>query len=142
MVAQELDFSVIIRMLSSNYQPVRHASLLLLLELSKSKSLSDKIGSVAGAILMLITIKYRASIDGFASEKASETLENLEQSPDNIKRMAENGFLEPLLSNLAEGNVTKNTLRFGALGAKLTHCLCSTQAAKRSRPKWRAISGK
>ena len=107
MVAEELDFSALIRMLSSNYEPVRHASLLLVLELSKSKTLCDKIGLVTGAILMLITIKYRTSIDGFASEKASETLENLEKSPDNIKRMAESGFLEPLLSNLAEGNTKK-----------------------------------
>ncbi|PON79806.1 Coatomer beta subunit [Parasponia andersonii] len=102
-IAEELDFSALIRMLSSSYQPVRHASLLLLLELSRSESLCDKIGLVTGAILILITIKYKPSIDAFASEKAGETLKNLERSPNNIRRMAENGLLEPLLYNLAEG---------------------------------------
>lgn len=104
MIAEELDFSTLIRMLSSTYQPLRHASLLLLLELSRSETLCDKIGLVTGAILILITIKYKPSIDAFASEKAGETLKNLERSPNNIKRMAENGLLEPLLYNLAEGS--------------------------------------
>lgn len=106
MIAEELDFSVLIRMLSSNYQPIRHATLLLLLELSRLQALCDKIGLVTGAILMLITIKYKHSVDAFAAEKAGETLTNLESSPNNIKRMAESGLLGPLLYNLKEGKQT------------------------------------
>lgn len=103
MIAEELDFSVIIKLLSYGHQALRHASLLLLLELSKSQYLCDKIGLVRGVILLLITIKYKTSVDAFASEKAEEILKNLERSPANIKLMAENGLLEPLLCNLTEG---------------------------------------
>ena len=53
---------------------------------------------------MLVTIKYNWSSDIFALEKADEILKNLETSPNNIKRMAENGYLEPLLHHLIEGN--------------------------------------
>lgn len=53
---------------------------------------------------MLISIKYKPSIDEFASEKADEILRNLERAPNNIKRMAECGLLEPLLNQLTEGN--------------------------------------
>ena len=104
MVAKGMDISTIIKMLSSNDQPIRHASLLFLLELSRSQSLCEKIGSVTGGILMLVTIKYNWSSDVFALEKADEILKNLETSPNNIKRMAENGYLEPLLHHLIEGN--------------------------------------
>ncbi|KAA8529286.1 hypothetical protein F0562_033915 [Nyssa sinensis] len=101
-IATTIDLSMIIKMLSSNDQPIRHTSLLLLLELSRSQSLCEKIGSVTGGILMLITIKYKQSSDAFASEKADEILRNLERSPDNIKLMADNGLLEPLLNHLIE----------------------------------------
>jgi hypothetical protein len=53
---------------------------------------------------MLIRIKYNLSVDAFSSETADEILRNLERSPENIKMMAENGFLEPLLKHLTEGN--------------------------------------
>ncbi|XP_040374003.1 putative U-box domain-containing protein 42 isoform X2 [Rosa chinensis] len=103
MIAEIINIPSIIEMLSSSHQSIRHASLLFLLELSRSEALCEKIGSVTGAILMLITIKYRWSYDAFASEKADKTLRNLELSPNNIKRMAENGLVEPLLKNLTEG---------------------------------------
>lgn len=102
-IAKTIDISIIIKFLSSSQQPVRHASLLFLLELSRSQPLCEKIGSVTGGILMLITIKYNRSIDAFASEKADEILKNLERFPDNIKCMAENGLLEPLIYHLNEG---------------------------------------
>lgn len=104
MVAKVMDISTTIKMLSSDQQPIRHAALLFLLELSRSQSLCEKIGSAAGGILMLITIKYNWSFDAFALEKADEILKNLERSPNNIKRMADNGYLEPLLHHLIEGN--------------------------------------
>lgn len=99
-----VDISTIIKMLSSNHTPVRHASASLLLELSKCQSSCYKIGMVAGGILMLITVKYRQSSDAFASETADQILKNLEILPDNIKLMAENGYWEPLLAHLVEGN--------------------------------------
>lgn len=104
MITKTMNISTIIKMLSSNHQRIRHASLMFLLELSRSLSLCEKIGSVPGGILMLINIKYKHSIDAFASEKADETLRNLERVPNNIKHMAECGHLEPLLDHLAEGN--------------------------------------
>ncbi|XVF03112.1 hypothetical protein REPUB_Repub04eG0232800 [Reevesia pubescens] len=103
MIANIMDVSKLIELLSSSHQPVRHASLLFLLELSRSQALAGKIGSATGAILMLIRVKYNHHVDSFASQKADEILKNLEIYPDNIKQMAEYGFLEPLLNNLTEG---------------------------------------
>lgn len=91
-------------MLSSGHIPARHASALLLFELTGTQFFHDKIGTVAGGILMLITVKYRQS-DVFTSEMADKILKNLERLPDNIKLMAENGFWEPLLTHLVEGNI-------------------------------------
>ncbi|KAK6133958.1 hypothetical protein DH2020_032299 [Rehmannia glutinosa] len=104
-IAKTLDISTIIKMLSSNHIPVRHASASLLLELSRSQVFCVKIGTVAGGILMLITAKFRQSSDAFASETADEILKNLEGLPDNIKLMAENGYWDPLLTHLVEGNI-------------------------------------
>ncbi|KAF5745331.1 putative Armadillo/beta-catenin-like repeat family protein [Tripterygium wilfordii] len=104
-LVKAMDISTIIKLLSSSHQAIRHASLLLLLELSRSQNLCDIIGSVAGMILMLITMKYnQRAKDDFASTKAHEILQNLEKCTDNIKHMAENGLLEPLLNHLAEGS--------------------------------------
>ncbi|XP_022776676.1 putative U-box domain-containing protein 42 isoform X2 [Durio zibethinus] len=104
MIANIMDISTLIKLLTSSHQPIRHASLLFLLELSRSQALGEKIGSAAGAILMLIRVKNNRHVDSFASEKAEEILKNLERYPDNIKRMAEYGFLEPLLNHLTEGS--------------------------------------
>ena len=92
-----------IKMLSSNHLSVRRASISFLLELSKSKLLCENIGSVTGGILMLITMKYNESSDPSASDKAGEILKNLESCKKNMKRMAENGHLEPLLNHLIDG---------------------------------------
>ncbi|XP_022725345.1 putative U-box domain-containing protein 42 isoform X2 [Durio zibethinus] len=103
MIANIMDISTLIELLSSSHQPVQHASLLFLHELSRSQALGEKIGSATGAILMLIRIKYNRDVDSFASQKADEILKNLERYPYNIKQMAEYGFLEPLLNHLTEG---------------------------------------
>lgn len=105
MIGKTAAISSTVRMISSRFQPVKHAALLLLVELSLSATLSEKIGWVTGGILMLIKTKYDRSKDTFASEAASQVLKNLAQSPQNIKCMAENGFLEPLLDNLVGGNI-------------------------------------
>ncbi|XP_049931784.1 uncharacterized protein LOC116247869 isoform X2 [Nymphaea colorata] len=78
------------------------AAVSLLLELSKNcLSLCEKIGSRPPAILLFITIKYYTT-DSMVAEKANMTLNNLVKCPKNIKIMAENELLEPLLSNLIE----------------------------------------
>nr|CAD1825322.1 unnamed protein product [Ananas comosus var. bracteatus] len=92
-----------IKMLSRINTSEKHAALSFLLELSKSDLLLENIGSVVGGVLILITMKFNESADPFASEKSGEILKNLERCPINIKRMAENGFLDPLLNNLVEG---------------------------------------
>lgn len=102
MVARVVDTAALIKLLSSSHQPTRHSTLQFLLELSQSQSLCESIGSATGAILILITNKYN-SLDAFASEKASEILRNLESQVSNIKIMAENGYVEPLLEHLIEG---------------------------------------
>lgn len=104
MIAETMDISILIKLLSSSHRPVRHESLLLLLELSSTRSLCEKIGSIPGGILVLITFKFNWSIDVFAAEIADQILRNLEGNPDNIKCMAENGLLEPLMHHLNEGN--------------------------------------
>ncbi|CAN4124667.1 unnamed protein product [Withania somnifera] len=103
-IAQTINISRVTRMLSSNHGPIRHASLRLLLELSKSHFLCYNIGAVPGAILMLITAKYRHADDAFVADTADEVLKSLEKYSCNIKQMAENGYLEPLLNNLLEGS--------------------------------------
>lgn len=52
---------------------------------------------------MLIGVKYNQVNDTFAAQKADQILRNLERSSQNIKLMAENGYLDPLLNHLAEG---------------------------------------
>lgn len=105
-----VDISTMIKMLSSNHSPIRHSSASLLLELSKCRSFCYKIGAVAGGILMLITVKYKQSVDALASETADQILNNLESLPENIKLMAENGYWEPLLNHLAKGNIKRHAL--------------------------------
>nr|GMD29549.1 putative U-box domain-containing protein 42 [Ipomoea batatas] len=102
-ITREIDVATIIRMLSSNHSPVKHASASLLLGLSKCQSFCDSIKEVPGAILMLITTKYKEN-DDFTSETADKVLKSLERSPHNIKHMAENGYWEPLINYLNEGN--------------------------------------
>lgn len=74
-----------------------------MLELSKSELLLENIGSTAGSILMLTTMKFNDSDDPVAAEKAGEVLKNLENCPKNIKYMAESGYLDPLQRHLVEG---------------------------------------
>ncbi|KAK2976376.1 hypothetical protein RJ640_008086 [Escallonia rubra] len=134
MITKTIDISRIIKMLLSNHQPIKHAILLLLVELSRPQPLCDIIGSVTGAILMLITVKYRWSIDAFASEKADEILRNLERSSDNIKCMAENGHLEPLLNHIIEGSEEMKMKMASYLGEIVFGNDRKTYVAKRASP--------
>ncbi|KAG8072224.1 hypothetical protein GUJ93_ZPchr0006g45949 [Zizania palustris] len=93
-----------IKLLSSNGTDERHAAISFLLELSKSQLLLENIGSTAGGILILSTMKINGSDDPIAAEKAGVVLKNLEKCSKNIKYMAESGYLDPLQSNLVEGS--------------------------------------
>ncbi|KAJ8774619.1 hypothetical protein K2173_017065 [Erythroxylum novogranatense] len=104
MIVNAMDISTVFKLLSSGYEPITHAALMLLVEISTSPLACERIGKTTGGILMLIRTKYNNSVDAFSSEKADKILKNLESSPENIKRMAENGFLEPLLNHLTDGS--------------------------------------
>lgn len=104
-IAKTRAVSRTIKLLSSSSSDERHAAICFLLELSKSELLLENIGSTAGSILILITMKFNNSDDPITSEKAGEVLQNLEKCPKNIKYMAESGYLDPLQRHLVEGNI-------------------------------------
>ncbi|KAJ8548060.1 hypothetical protein K7X08_021296 [Anisodus acutangulus] len=83
-ITQMIDISTVTRMFSSNHGPIRRASLRLLLELSK--------------------YQFVHTDDAFVADKADEVLKSLEKYLYNIKHIAENGYLEPLLNHLLEGS--------------------------------------
>lgn len=134
MIAKTVDISTMIKMLSSSHAPVRHASASLLLELSTSGTFCNKIRTIAGGILMLITVKYRESSDAFSSEAANEILKNLEKLPDNIKLMAENGYCEPLLTHLIEGSEEMKMEMANYLGEIVLGPDIKTYVAERASP--------
>lgn len=82
----------------------------LLYELSKSEALSEKIGAVNGAILILVGMTSSNSENVLTVEKADKTLENLEKCERNVQQMAENGRLQPLLTLLLEGTFFYNNI--------------------------------
>jgi hypothetical protein len=102
----------LIKLLSNNTSDERHATISFLLELSKSQLLLEDIGSTAGSILILTTMKINSSDDPIASEKAGAVLQNLEKCPKNIKYMAESGYLEPLQRHLVEGEMQSSRNSF------------------------------
>lgn len=93
----------IVKFLSHDHSQEREEAVSLLCELSKSESLCEKIGGVNGAILILVGMSSSKSENIIAVEKAEHTLENLERCEKNVKQMAENGRLQPLLKLLLEG---------------------------------------
>ncbi|CAL5043309.1 unnamed protein product [Urochloa decumbens] len=103
-IAKTRAVSRTIKLLSSSSTDERHAAISFLVELSKSELLLENIGSTAGSILILTTMKFNGSDDPIAAEKAGEVLKNLEKCPKNIKYMAESGYLDPLQRHLVEGS--------------------------------------
>ncbi|PKA46322.1 Putative U-box domain-containing protein 42 [Apostasia shenzhenica] len=103
-IANTKAIAATVKMLSSKNSSERHSSVSFLLELSKSKFLCEHIGMAAGSIFMLIRMKYNKNDDSSIAEEAGEILKNLEKFPKNIKYMAENGLLQPLLNQLIEGS--------------------------------------
>ncbi|XP_020113489.1 U-box domain-containing protein 44-like [Ananas comosus] len=94
----------IVKFLLHEYIKERELAVALLCELSKSESLCEKIGGVDGAILILVGLASSKSENIVVVERAEHTLKNLEKCEKNIKQMAENGRLQPLLTKLLEGS--------------------------------------
>ncbi|XP_068645633.1 U-box domain-containing protein 44-like [Aristolochia californica] len=93
----------IVKFLSHEQSQERKEAVSLLYELSKSASLCGQIGDVNGAILILVGMTSSKSEDVWTVEKAEQTLENLEKCEKNVRQMAENGRLQPLLTTMLEG---------------------------------------
>ncbi|XP_043711033.1 U-box domain-containing protein 44-like [Telopea speciosissima] len=93
----------IVKFLSHEQSKEREEAVSLLYELSKSEVLCEKIGSVNGAILLLVGMTSSNSENVPTVEKADRTLENLEKCEKNVLQMAENGRLQPLLTRILEG---------------------------------------
>ncbi|VAI28888.1 unnamed protein product [Triticum turgidum subsp. durum] len=68
------------------------------------KPLSEKIGSVPGAILILVGLSSSKIENLLTVDRADKTLVNLESCEKNVRQMAENGRLQPLLRLLLEGS--------------------------------------
>ncbi|KAH0974465.1 hypothetical protein GBA52_016364 [Prunus armeniaca] len=93
----------IVKFLSHEQSKEREEAVSLLYELSKSEALCEKIGSINGAILMLVGMTTSKSDNILTVENAEKTLENLEKFENNVRQMAENGRLQPLLTQIREG---------------------------------------
>lgn len=93
----------LVKFLSHEQSIEREEAVSLLLELSKSEALCEKIGSVNGAILILVGMTSSKSENLSTVEKADKTLGNLEKCENNVRQMAENGRLQPLLNLILEG---------------------------------------
>ncbi|KAF7829470.1 U-box domain-containing protein 44 [Senna tora] len=106
----------IVKFLSHELSKEREEAVSLLYELSKSETLCEKIGSINGAILILVGMTSSKSEDILTVEKADKTLENLEKCENNVRQMAENGRLQPLLTQLLEGPPETKLSMAGYLG--------------------------
>jgi hypothetical protein len=93
----------IIKFLSNEHFQERELAVSLLYELSKCEPICERIGAVYGAILLLVGMGSSKAENNAAVEKAENTLKNLEKYETNVKQMAENGRLQPLLTKLLEG---------------------------------------
>ncbi|XP_074573283.1 U-box domain-containing protein 43-like [Curcuma longa] len=94
----------IVKFLSHGHSQEREEAVSLLYELSKSETLCEKIGGVSGAILILVGMASSKSEKHLTIERADKTLENLGKSENNVRQMAVNGRLQPLLKLLLAGS--------------------------------------
>ncbi|XP_044395929.1 U-box domain-containing protein 44 [Triticum aestivum] len=94
----------IVKFLSHGHVQEKEQAASLLYELSQYKPLSEKIGSVPGAILILVGLSSSKIENLFTVDRADKTLVNLESCEKNVRQMAENGRLQPLLRLLLEGS--------------------------------------
>lgn len=101
----------IVKFLSDEHSQEREEAFSLFYELSKSEALCEKIGSVNGAILILVGMTDNKSENISIVEKADKILKNLEKNENNVRQMAENGRLQPFLTLLLQG-ITSMKLYF------------------------------
>ncbi|CAN8304604.1 unnamed protein product [Cochlearia groenlandica] len=94
----------LIKFLSHEPSKGREAAVSLLFELSKSEALCEKIGSVNGALILLVGLTSSNSENVSIVEKADKTLENMEKSEEVVRQMASYGRLQPLLAKILEGS--------------------------------------
>lgn len=94
----------IVKFLPHERSKEREEAVSLLYELSKSETLCEKIGAVQGAILILVGMSSSNSENLLTVEKAEMTMANLAKCESNVRQMAENGRLQPLLTLLLEGS--------------------------------------
>lgn len=73
----------------------------LLLELSKYDLALEHIGQVQGCILLLVTMS--SGDDNQAARDATELLENLSYSAQNVIQMAKTNYFKHLLQHLSTG---------------------------------------
>lgn len=106
-VAEGDTVRTIVKFISQEPPKGREAAVSMLFELSKSEALCEKIGSVRGAIILLVGLTSSKSEMVSTVEKADKTLVNLERSEENVRQMATNGRLQPLLSKLLQGDFNK-----------------------------------
>lgn len=100
----------IVKFLNHEQSKEREEAVSLLYELSKSERLCEKIGSVNGAILILVGMASSNSENVLTVERADRTLDNLAQSENNVRQMAECGRLQPLLHLLLEGDHSSSSI--------------------------------
>ncbi|XP_038884569.1 U-box domain-containing protein 44-like [Benincasa hispida] len=93
----------VVKFLRHEHSKEKEEAVALLYELSKSEALCEEIGSVNGAILILVGMSSSKSENISTVENADRTLENLEKCENNIRQMAEYGRLKPLLTQILEG---------------------------------------
>ncbi|KAK7258472.1 hypothetical protein RIF29_24051 [Crotalaria pallida] len=79
----------------------RKLAVALLLELSKYDLLRERIGNVQGCILLLVTMS--SSDDNQAARDATELLEKLSYSDQNVIQMAKTNYFKHLLQRLYTG---------------------------------------
>lgn len=94
----------IVKFLSHGHVQEKEQAASLLYELSEYKPLSEKIGSVPGAILILVGLSSSKVENVLTIDRAEKTLVNLESCEKNVRQMAENGRLQPLLRLLLQGS--------------------------------------
>jgi hypothetical protein len=102
-VAEGDTVRTLVKFLSHEPSKGREAAVSLLFELSKSEALCEKIGSIHGALILLVGLTSSNSENVSIVEKADRTLENMERSEEIVRQMASYGRLQPLLGKLLEG---------------------------------------
>lgn len=95
----------IVKFLNHGQTQEKEKAVSLLYELSENKALSERVGNVSGAILILVGLSSSKVENLLIVDRAEKTLENLESCEKNVRQMAENGRLQPLLRLLLEGTV-------------------------------------